>query len=408
MKKDYRRHLRKALVRAMLPAVLCLFGALNAQAQNDTNDLITEMFRNMVYVKGGTFTMGGSDASSLPEHEVEVSSFYISKYEVTQDLWEYVMGSDANTSTTKGANLPVDNLCWDEAQKFVSKLAEITGYPLRLPYEAEWEFAARGGVKGANSNVGQTCSGREDYSQDVHDYAWIYTNSERTIHPVGQKKPNQLGLYDMTGNAAEFCYDWYAEYTSDKAVNPHGPSEGTYRVFRGGSYMHNKHQAYTTYRKGDYPDLKSYYVGLRLAMETDEYLVQRKLVVTAVDGTRSEFILNNTAKAKVYGEFLVVKAENMEVEFLLDQVKNVRYENVVDPTGIAPIFSDRLKKEGKDIINLNNLPKDTNLSVYSIDGKLILQQSAVEGKSLSLSLQALEAGVYVVKADNMTFKIVKR
>jgi formylglycine-generating enzyme required for sulfatase activity len=190
----------------------------------------------MVPVPGGKFTMGctaeqGSDCwgDEKPAHTVTLSSYYIGKYEVTQAQWEAVMGS--NPSRFKGcANCPVENVSWNDVQDFISKLNAKTGKKYRLPTEAEWEYAARGG----SSSRGYKYAG----SNAIAAVAWYDGNSNDKTHPFGQKSPNELGIYDMTGNVWEWCSDWYGEsyYSSSPSNNPQGPSSGSDRVLRGGSW----------------------------------------------------------------------------------------------------------------------------------------------------------------------------
>ena len=187
------------------------------------NPEIYKLANNMVYVQGGTFMMG-ADASDndaykdeKPAHQVTLSSYYICKYEVTQALWQEVMGS--NPSRFKGDNLPVESVSWNDCQVFISKLNAMTGQHYRLPTEAEWEFAARGG----NSSRGYKYSG----SSTLSDVAWYGENSGNKTHLVGTKSPNELGLYDMIGNVREWCSDWYGDYNSSAQTNPAGPSQSS-------------------------------------------------------------------------------------------------------------------------------------------------------------------------------------
>ena len=189
----------------------------------------------MVRVEGGTFTMGataeqGSDANEdeKPAHQVTLSSYMIGKTEVTQELWEAVMGS--NPSDFKGSNLPVEEVSWEDCQTFIRKLNALTGKNFRLPTEAEWEFAARGG----NNSRGYKYSG----SNTVSNVAWYKDNSSSTTHPVATKAPNELGIYDMSGNVWEWCSDWYGSYSSSSQYNPTGSNTGSSRVLRGGSWFY--------------------------------------------------------------------------------------------------------------------------------------------------------------------------
>ena len=190
---------------------------------------------NMIKVEGGTFTMGctseqGSDCfdSEKPAHEVKLSTFYIGETEVTQTLWKAVMGSNPSSVKKKG-DYPVEKVSWDDCQDFIYKLNQLTGMTFRLPTEAEWEFAARGG----NKSKGYKYSGGDT----VDDVAWYRSNAGRSTHPVATKMPNELGLYDMSGNVWEWCQDWHDSYPSaSQQTNPKGASNGVARILRGGSW----------------------------------------------------------------------------------------------------------------------------------------------------------------------------
>ena len=219
----------------------------------------------MIAVEGGTFTMGatseqGSDAydDEKPAHQVTLSSYYIGKTEVTQELWQAVMGS--NPSGFSGANLPVEKVSWEDCQSFVIKLNELTGKNFRLPTEAEWEYAARGG----NKSNGFKFSG----GNNIAEVAWYSKNGNKISHPVATKAPNELGIYDMSGNVWEWCSDWYSSsyYTSSSQTNPTGPNSGSYRVYRGGSWSGNDRYCRVSHRDSNYPSYRFNYVGLRLAL----------------------------------------------------------------------------------------------------------------------------------------------
>ena len=187
----------------------------------------------MVRVEGGTFTMGatkeqGKDAydGEKPAHQVTLSTYDIGETEVTQELWEAVMGS--NPSEFQGAKRPVECVSWDDCQTFIRKLNAATGRKFRLPTEAEWEYAARGG----NRSKGYKYSG----SNNINKIAWYIVNSAEETHNVSTKKANELGLYDMSGNVKELCNDWFGHYSEAPQMNPKGPENGTYFVRRGGCW----------------------------------------------------------------------------------------------------------------------------------------------------------------------------
>ena len=219
----------------------------------------------MVKVEGGTITMGatpeqGSDAgeNEYPAHQVTLSSFSIGETEVTQALWQAVMGN--NPSFFKNDDeLPVEWVSWENCQEFITKLNQMTGKQFRLPTEAEWEYAARGG----NKSKGYKYSG----SNDVNEVAWYWMNCGSITHPVGTKKANELGLYDMSGNVFEWCNDFMSYYTEEAQANPTGPTTGIVRVFRGGGWGNSDPASCrVSYRDSDYPRYSSSSRGLRLAM----------------------------------------------------------------------------------------------------------------------------------------------
>ena len=218
---------------------------------------LNKLINNMVYVSGGTFIMGGDDSSDqMPTHSVTLSSYYICKYEVTQALWRAVMGS--NPSNFKGNNLPVENVSWYDCQTFIKRLNSYTGRNFRLPTEAEWEFAARGG----NYSRHYKYSG----SNYIDDVAWYIDNSNKRPHPVGTKQANELGLYDMSGNVGEWCSDRDGSYSSYSQTNPTGPNSGSFRVHRGGFWRYNARYCRTPERNSNTPDYCVNTIGLRLIL----------------------------------------------------------------------------------------------------------------------------------------------
>ena len=228
----------------------------------------------MVRVQGGTFTMGCTseqenrwnpcDDNEKPSHKVTLSTYYIGETEVTQELWKAVM--DNNPSEFKGDKRPVEQVSWDDCQKFIRKLSQITGKNFRLPTEAEWEFAARGGTKSA----GYKYSG----SNDIDAVAWYRVNAldkgksspDYGTHVVKTKQPNELGLYDMAGNVYEWCSDWYGKYTDAAQSNPQSLTKGSYRVYRGGSWYGSAGYCRTSYRSYYSSDYRTDYLGVRLVL----------------------------------------------------------------------------------------------------------------------------------------------
>ena len=217
---------------------------------------------NMIKVDGGTFAMGATsemtnpDDNEKPTHQVTISSYYIGETEVTQALWKAMMGN--NPSYFKGDNLPVEKVSWEDCQTFIGKLNDLTGKSFRLPTEAEWEYAARGGKR---SNHTQYSGGSM-----IDDVAWYYDNSGSKTHSVKTKKPNELGLYDMSGNVWEWCQDWYGSYGSYVQTNPTGPGSGAYRVDRGGGWDYNERGCRSSNRSSYSPGYRFCSLGLRLAL----------------------------------------------------------------------------------------------------------------------------------------------
>ena len=217
----------------------------------------------MVKVEAGTFMMGATSEMKdpydweKPVHQVTLTNdYYMGKYEVTQALWQAVMGN--NPSHFKGENLPVETVNWNECQEFISKLNSMTGRKFRLPTEAEWEYAARGGKK----SRGYQYSG----SRKISDVAWYDEDSGSNTHPVGTKQANELGIYDMAGNVCEWCQDWYGSYLSSSQTNPIGATSGSIRVDRGGCWYAFARFCRSSCRSYCVPVGRFGYIGLRLAL----------------------------------------------------------------------------------------------------------------------------------------------
>ena len=208
--------------------------------------------------------------------EGQGNPFYIGETEVTQALWQAVMGTDVRQQRDKvnkewgirgeGSNYPMYYISWDECQEFVRRLNSMTGQQFHLPTEAQWEYAARGGSR----SRGYKYSG----SNAIDNVAWYEENSYKKgqsspdygTHPVKTKSPNELGIYDMSGNVWEWCQDWYGSYSSSAQTNPTGPSSGSDRVLRGGSWGDNARICRSSFRFNYTPSIRSYYIGLRLSL----------------------------------------------------------------------------------------------------------------------------------------------
>ena len=214
----------------------------------------------MKLVEGGTFQMGSNDcyaeSDEKPVHDVTLSSYYIGETEVTQALWKAVMGN--NPSYFKGDDLPVEQVSWNDCQEFIRKLNQKTGKSFRLPTEAEWEYAARGGKK----SKGYKYAG----SDNEDSVAWYYDNSNKQTHQVKGKLPNELGIFDMCGNIWEWCIDWYGKYDGGSQINPIGSPSGSRRVLRGGGWHFDNNSCRALNRSYDFPNEKNYGIGFRLCL----------------------------------------------------------------------------------------------------------------------------------------------
>lgn len=300
----------------ILTLLLAVSGFAMAQ-QNVITITANGVSFKMVRVQGGTFTMGatseqGSDAydNEKPTHNVTLSNYYIGETEVTQALWKAVMGSnpsefkpaetnaarssydafvadakllnakkpgtvriptrqewDAAMLTTKGSlQRPVENVSWNDCQEFIRKLNSLTGRNFRLPTEAEWEFAARGGVRsqGYKYSGGNTVGTVAWYDENAYDKG--KNSPDYGTHNVKTKSPNALGIYDMSGNVLEWCQDWGGDYTSTAQTNPKGPSSGSGRVNRGGGWYDDARSCRVSYRYFNSPGIRDNGLGLRLAL----------------------------------------------------------------------------------------------------------------------------------------------
>ena len=280
----------KAIITLAISAML----SLSAVAQEKQTITVNGVSFNMIKVEGGTFKMGAqstdpngenydSEASEReqPVHSVTLSDYYIGETEVTQELWEAVMGTTIEQQRQKaeeywgsdcdlfgqGSTHPMYYISWEECQEFIAKLNQLTGKRFCLPTEAEWEYAARGG----NKSRGYKYAG----SNTIGEVAWYDDNACDGVgrnspaygtHPVGTKSPNELGLYDMSGNVYEWCSDWYGKYLSSSQTNPTGPTTGSNRVLRGGSWIGRAQNCRVSSRNINFQFIRYINFGFRLAL----------------------------------------------------------------------------------------------------------------------------------------------
>ena len=234
----------------------------------------------MVAVEGGTFMMGASESDpdvfdgERPQHQVTLSSYSIGQTEVTQELWKAVMG-DNPSSFTGSANLPVEQVSWYDCQEFITKLNKLTGRTFSLPTDAEWEFAARGG----NRSKGYKYSG----SNNIDNVAWYKDNSGNKTNVVATKSPNELGLYDMSGNVWEWCHDFYSKYSDEAQTNPIGNIPNDQRGMHGGSWNFNSSFCRVCHRNRDVADHTASHLGFRLALSSLEKPTTWNVSAEAID-----------------------------------------------------------------------------------------------------------------------------
>lgn len=237
------------------------------------NEAMISILDKMILVEGGDFIMGNDynnvdyfteqDSLSRNPHRVNISNFYISKYELTQQEWEAFFTLEGKC-IEYGENKAIDMLSWEDAQSFCDTLSSITGLDVSLPTEAQWEYAARGGKK----SKGYIFSG---HTFDIREVAWSSYDELTSGHEIGGKRGNELGLYDMTGNVSEWCKDYYAEYDSTSSINPQGPKTGIYKVIRGGDFrIQNFYDMKVTTRCYASPFVNRKATGLRLVINIKE------------------------------------------------------------------------------------------------------------------------------------------
>ncbi|HLP50046.1 MAG TPA: formylglycine-generating enzyme family protein [Chitinophagales bacterium] len=239
----------------------------NSTLSTSQSEILEAIENRMIRVEGGEFTMGcpaETDSTCYywekPAHKVKLSTFYMAKYAVTQKEWQAIVG-DKPWFSKDCAECPVENVSWYDAQIFISKLNQLTGKFYRLPTEAEWEYAARGGNKSKNYKFAG--------GNNLNLVGWYEGNSNKVSHPVGAKLPNELGLYDMSGNVWQWCSDWFDDkyYSTSPAENPQGPGRDSYRACRGGSWWSEEKDCRLSNRDRYPPDARDDDVGFRIAKD---------------------------------------------------------------------------------------------------------------------------------------------
>ena len=262
---DFRNGVRKEELYRLVERMVDNNYSIDEKTGAELMNIVIDNYQiDMIHVEGGTFIMGatlkqgGDNQDERIVHHVRLDSYYISQVPVTQELWEKVMGN--NPSRNKGNVFPVENVSWNDCMIFIKRLNNMTGKEFRLPTEAEWEYAAKGGAKGRYN--GYKYSG----GNNLHGVSWNRENSDGHTHEVAQKTPNELGIYDMSGNVWEWCSDWYAPYSEKLVVNPQGPSDGEKKVCRGGSWNSKGRDCRISIRESEYPDEGGADIGFRLAL----------------------------------------------------------------------------------------------------------------------------------------------
>jgi len=226
-----------------------------------------EVTFRMIKVEGGIFKMGSNEYTyEKPIHQIELNTFYLAEFSMTQELYQCIMGD--NPSYFRGKDRPVEVVSWDDAQECIRQLntlSEVEELEYRLPTEAEWEYAAKGGNKSKENKY----SG----SDDITKVAWYNENSYEETRPIGLLKKNELGIYDMSGNVWEWCGDWYNRryYQKSEKKNPKGPIKGSFRVLRGGGWNNNPNNCCSSYRLNNAPMLSFSDVGFRLALSLPQF-----------------------------------------------------------------------------------------------------------------------------------------
>ena len=370
---------------------------INVCCNSVTIPINDELSIKMIYVKGGSFTMGATPAQGSaaeydekPTHIVTLSDYMIGETEVTQELWQAVMGS--NPSYFSGTNLPVEEVNWNDCQTFITRLNKLTGKTFRLPTEAEWEYAARGGQK----SKGYKYAG----SNTLSDVAWNADNSGRMTHPVKQKQANELGLYDMSGNVWEWCQDWYGNYSSSDQLNPMGHScpppinyfdaettraNGLSRVARGGSWYSRSSNCRVAARCSINPWYRFHYLGLRLVLDNGRSCLNHEEI-------------ERDNKEYTYLKIIDFGAKTAQVKYIISKRINI------DLYKASSLHSnDIIEIHQNDVISLKNELESLGATVQIVDkksneakGALSTVVSGVHKHTADILRQAMENAIKVI------------
>lgn len=343
-------------MRNLITAILFFIGTAEfAVAQKDP------LNHEMIYVEGGTFQMGSDsgEPDESPVHSVTLSSFNIGKYEVTQAQWTAVMGN--NPSSFSGCeNCPVENVSWYDVHDFIRKLNAQTGKNYRLPTEAEWEYAAKGGEK----SRGYTYSG----SNDLGSLAWHYINSGSKTHAVGGKQANELGIYDMTGNVGEWCSDWHGTYNSYSETNSTGALTGNFRLLRGGSWSDLANFCRSASRNWGVPGGSYDFGGFRLVLPVEDESTGEKVTQPIENATPTDENKNDLLMVVDHPIAEYPGGEAAMYKFISD---NLLYPEDAVENGIEG------KVYLKFVVDVDGTAKDFKI-MKSVPGGQSLEQAAIE------------------------------
>ena len=354
-------------------------------------EVLSRLVGNMVKVDGGSFQMGATPEQGKkfvgsyeePVHKVTLSDYYMGKYEVRQSEWEAVMGS--NPSSNKGNDLPVEQVSWEDCHKFIRRLNALTGLNIKLPTEAQWEYAARGGRLSKDYKY----SG----SNNMEEVGWCLSNSGNYTHLVGQKQPNELGLYDMSGNVQEWCEDWYEDYSSDVQVDPVATANSYYRMNRGGGWNGVAEVCCVSIRYHNRPDYRGGDIGLRLVClvrDTFALAASKKSGEGRIDGYQDTIGIENSEKQKKPSVRRQILKNGLTINWSSSvtpkqkEVLSRLVENMVQVEG-GRFQIGATSEQGSDAYNNEKPVHEVTLSDYYI-GKYEVRQSeweAVMGSSPS-------------------------